>query len=202
MITTSNIHAPKLISTQHMFFGDRSNAWNAAFHDLFPRVLYAFNELGAPAPPLHSHTCPRTGPMTNTRWALKPLRKSDNGGVLVQLHWLRPTSLTPLSEIKARDQLAENVLAQAGLSDYKSWGDGEGEWKGTNGKVFELGPWNGVGPSFEVLEMHWNMMRVAAICGALEWDGIQGGNVGGNGGLGVVMGDAEKTEVKISVQEV
>ena len=99
--------------------------------------------------------------------ALKPLRTLSNGSIVVQFHWLKQHSLKPSFVAGS----FEEFMAKAGLSDNQSWGK---EWfftKGGNdletGQTFVLGaedPENA--PSFLLLELSWNILRLAAISGA------------------------------------
>ncbi|KAK0638961.1 hypothetical protein B0T16DRAFT_462676 [Cercophora newfieldiana] len=160
LVNSCNIHSPNLQAVQYIFWGEKSHAWCPAYLDSAAKVTLVFEQMGIPPP-----TPTRMNP--KLRLALKPLRRTQRG-VMVQEHWLRKTPLTPLMPIEGEG----DILAQAGLSDFRSWGkadpEREAELGGNsadmNGRVFEV-----PGASFEVLEMHWNMMRVAAICGALDW---------------------------------
>lgn len=70
----------------------------------------------------------------------------------------------------------DNILATAGLSDNTAWGE-EGLARRESGLRIETGqtfvlktddPENL--PSFELLQLSWDLLRIAAICGAAESD--------------------------------
>ncbi|KAH7163373.1 hypothetical protein B0J13DRAFT_634611 [Dactylonectria estremocensis] len=99
-------------------------------------------------------------------FALKPLSQSPNE-VVVQWHWLKRSKLLPNHRIQYR-----NAFESAGLFE-SHWGEGIAYRASglpiETGQVFvirsntpdEL-------PSFDLLELQWNMVRVAAICGAAD----------------------------------
>ncbi|KAL2021074.1 hypothetical protein VTK56DRAFT_7493 [Thermocarpiscus australiensis] len=84
----------------------------------------------------------------NARFALKPLRQTQNE-VVVQWHWLRKPILKPRTKIR-EDQY---ILAQAGLIG-RNWGANLAHRR--NGAPIQTG------------QTFWNLIRVAAICGAAE----------------------------------
>ncbi|KAM5356674.1 hypothetical protein ACJ41O_003320 [Fusarium nematophilum] len=95
-------------------------------------------------------------------FALKPLQQRESE-IVVQFHWLKKPKLRPGSI------MGENFLKQSGLTD-QEWGNGElspmGRRKIKTGETFviraedpdEL-------PSFELLELQWYVLRIAAISG-------------------------------------
>ncbi|KAK3945642.1 hypothetical protein QBC46DRAFT_371261 [Diplogelasinospora grovesii] len=103
----------------------------------------------------------------HARFALKPLRQTRNE-IVVQWHWLKKAILKPRGEIR-EDQ---DILVQAGLVD-QSWGANlEHRRSGVpiqTGQTFIIRAENPEDlPSFELLELQWNLLRVAAICGAAD----------------------------------
>ncbi|KAK3302209.1 uncharacterized protein B0T15DRAFT_514262 [Chaetomium strumarium] len=99
------------------------------------------------------------------KFALKPLRQTPNE-IVVQWHWLRQSSLKPRAVIKAD----EDLLAQAGLVDYRSWGVKLAHRKSglaiRTGQTFTIRAEDPESlPSFELLEMQWNLHGVALSVG-------------------------------------
>lgn len=86
----------------------------------------------------------------------------------MQWHWLRATPLKP-KDIVRGDQ---DILVQAGLTDQK-WGANLAHRKSgvpiQTGQTFIIRADDPEDlPSFELLELQWNLLRIAAICGAAE----------------------------------
>jgi hypothetical protein len=103
----------------------------------------------------------------NARFALKPLRETPEG-VVVQWHWLKRSILKPLTYIRPN----EDILHQAGVMD-RNWGDNlahrESGVRIRTGQTFLLRAGKPEDkPSWDLLEMQWNLQRVAAICGAAD----------------------------------
>ncbi|KAK3905994.1 hypothetical protein C8A05DRAFT_12221 [Staphylotrichum tortipilum] len=105
----------------------------------------------------------------NARFALKPLRQTSATEIVVQWHWLKRSKLLPRTLV---GQSQETFLQMAELND-ASWGSclllrPTGVPIET-GQTFVLRAENPEDlPSFELLEMQWNLLRVAAICGAAD----------------------------------
>ncbi|SPQ17588.1 fee270ed-584f-4a31-8c5c-59839a31ac0b [Thermothielavioides terrestris] len=102
----------------------------------------------------------------NARFALKPLRHTPNE-VVVQWHWLKRSALLPRTEI---GQAQDAFLALAGLNDM-TWGLCLAHRRSgvpiQTGQTFVIRAEKPEDlPSFELLEVQWNLLRVAAICGA------------------------------------
>jgi hypothetical protein len=107
--------------------------------------------------------------LDNAKCALKPLRQTQNE-IVVQWHWLRGSTLRPRTEI--REDL--DMLEQAGLAD-QGWGANLAHTSSgisvpiKTGQTFVIRAEDPEHlPSFELLELQWNLLRVAAICGAAE----------------------------------
>jgi hypothetical protein len=104
----------------------------------------------------------------NAKFALKPLRITLDG-IVVQWHWLKPAVLKPKSTIDSD----KDALRQAGLSDNQTWGDCLAHRKSgvpiRTGQTFLLRKDTlGLMPDWRLLEMQWDLRRVAAICGAAD----------------------------------
>ena len=142
------------------FWGDkRAMAWRRQYQDAnitqSPQNLISMNH--------HLHFW-----FDNARFALKPLRQTRNE-IVLQWHWLRYGILKPRTMIK-EDQ---DLLVQAGLTDQVSWGTNLAHRKSgvriQTGQTFVIRAENPEDlPSFELLELQWDLLRVAAICGAAE----------------------------------
>lgn len=108
------------------------------------------------------------------RFALKPLQETEIG-VEVQFHWLKRAQTKPLQPLHcAADSPPLSYLTHAGVTT-ESWGDGLNlahRMSGVpirTGQVFTLRADDPrEKPSWELLEMQWNFLRIAAICGAAE----------------------------------
>ncbi|KAL2756661.1 hypothetical protein ACRALDRAFT_2026691 [Sodiomyces alcalophilus JCM 7366] len=104
----------------------------------------------------------------NARFALRPLRQTRNE-IVVQFHWLRKTPLKPRTDIMGE----QDILGQAGLTDHQSWGVNLAHRRSgfpiQTGQTFIIRAENPEDlPSFELLDLQWNLLRVAAISGAAE----------------------------------
>ncbi|KAK0656338.1 hypothetical protein B0T16DRAFT_34368 [Cercophora newfieldiana] len=101
----------------------------------------------------------------NARLALKPLRETPEG-IVVQWHWLKRSVLKPNMYIRSD----MDVLLQAGVTDQR-WGDTlahrESGVRIQTGQTFILQRHKHM-PSWELLEMQWDLLRVAALCGAAD----------------------------------
>ncbi|KAK5996643.1 hypothetical protein PT974_01980 [Cladobotryum mycophilum] len=101
----------------------------------------------------------------HSKFALKPLRQTGNS-IIVQWHWLKRPSL----------KMNQVIPHNANLRDYidpQGWGDNFFLRK--SGRVVETGQLFTIHaanpdhlPSFELLELQWDLLRIAAICGAAE----------------------------------
>jgi hypothetical protein len=105
----------------------------------------------------------------NARLALKPLREIPGEGIIVQWHWLKRSTLKPLMDILPNQYSRESWL-YAGLTD-GSWGDNLAHRPSgvaiRTGQTFLLRSHEEM-PSWDLLEMQWDLLRVAAICGAAD----------------------------------
>lgn len=107
----------------------------------------------------------------NARFALKPLREIPGEGIIVQWHWLKRSILKPLVYILPSQDSRETLL-HAGVTD-ESWGDNLAHRPSgvaiRTGQIFLLrARAHEEMPSWDLLEMQWDLLRVAAICGAAD----------------------------------
>ncbi|KAK1765250.1 hypothetical protein QBC33DRAFT_571807 [Phialemonium atrogriseum] len=110
----------------------------------------------------------------NAMLALKPLRRETNS-VTVQFHWLKGNNFKPhiaLNKWRQRNTF-DDVMSRAGLLDNQAWG--QALYCRISGLPLETGQTFVIRaenpdhvPSFELLELSWDLLRVAAICGAAE----------------------------------
>ena len=105
----------------------------------------------------------------NARFALKPLRETSEEGSVVQGHWLKRSILKPLICILPSQDSRETLL-HAGVTD-GSWGDNLAHRPSgvaiRTGQTLLLRAHEEM-PSWDLLEMQWDLLRVAAICGAAD----------------------------------
>ncbi|KAK1762863.1 hypothetical protein QBC33DRAFT_563466 [Phialemonium atrogriseum] len=113
--------------------------------------------------------------MKHALFALKPLRKTDNE-VVVQFHWLRDACFLPRDPVftPAESDDVDEVLARAGLEDNMLWGQRLFAHR-RSGRRIKTGQtfvfWAGnleTLPNFELLQLSWELLRVAAISGAVK----------------------------------
>lgn len=107
----------------------------------------------------------------HARFALKPLRETSEC-IIVQWHWLRSSLLQALDVIPS-DEDIENTLRYVGVMD-QGWGDWVQDLafrpSGVaiqTGQTFLLEKHEQM-PSWDLLEIQWDLLRVAAICGAAD----------------------------------
>ena len=134
------------------------------------------------------------------KFGFKPLRKVKNG-VVLQFHWFRQPLLKP------KEIIGEDFLQQAFEGNTKIWGERLAHRKSgypvKTGQVFTITAEREEDvPDWELLELQWNLLRVAAMSGAanvpdsyyLESDDES------EGGLGV-WGQEEEEEEEVSCWE-
>lgn len=101
----------------------------------------------------------------DARLAVKPLRQTAQG-IVVQWHWLKRSVLK--SNVYIRSDM--DILHQAGVMDQR-WGDAlahrESGVRIQTVQTFFLPRHEGM-PSWDLLEMRWDLVRVAALCGAAD----------------------------------
>ncbi|KAL6702336.1 hypothetical protein J3F84DRAFT_399770 [Trichoderma pleuroticola] len=112
------------------------------------------------------------------RIAFKPLRETDTNSLMIQFHWRKKSRLEPaqlftdgMSFLHVMDA-ADIPNCHASGSGVHGWGKDSSNSHGLGmetGHVhrlyerFDIGP-----PSFELLQLSWDLLRVAAICGATK----------------------------------
>ncbi|EHK43757.1 hypothetical protein TRIATDRAFT_86854 [Trichoderma atroviride IMI 206040] len=108
----------------------------------------------------------------NGNLALKPLRQLDDGSVVVQFHWLKRHQIKPTTKFEGS---VNDFVKNAGLEDNSAWGDIMAYTKGglplRTGQTFTLKADKDrpeLVPSFELLKLSWDMLRIIAISGAAE----------------------------------
>lgn len=106
----------------------------------------------------------------NGNMALKPLRQLHDGSVVVQFHWLKRHQIKLTTEFKGS---TNDFMQNAGLEDNSAWGEilahKESGLPLTTGQVFTLKADKAeLVPSFELLKLSWDMLRIIAISGAAE----------------------------------
>ncbi len=103
----------------------------------------------------------------NTRFALKPLFQTQST-ITVQFHWLRRTWLLPETEIEVSgDRLVDFLSSRI---PPETWGSCLAHRASgvpiRTGQTFVIRAEHPEDlPSFDLLELQWNLLRVAAICG-------------------------------------
>lgn len=113
--------------------------------------------------------------------------------MVVQWHWLKRTTLKPTTIIRADD---DDFLARAGLVD-QSWGEQLAHRRSgmtvRTGQTFTITADDPEDiPSFELLQMHWDLLRIAAISGAaglVDEDYLSDDDYGDEGAIGVSQGE-------------
>ncbi|KAM0510952.1 hypothetical protein ACHAPE_010383 [Trichoderma viride] len=108
----------------------------------------------------------------NGNLALKPLRQLEDGSVVVQLHWLKRHQIQPTTKFEGS---VNDFMKNAGLEDNSAWGDilayGKDGLPFRTGQTFTLRADKDrpeLVPSFELLKLSWDMLRIIAISGAAE----------------------------------
>ncbi|KAH6608934.1 hypothetical protein Trco_002280 [Trichoderma cornu-damae] len=113
----------------------------------------------------------------NGRMALKPLRKTDNGAVVVQFHWLKRSGLPGSPQLFSNDEVDIDALFEAaGLEDNTAWGETlcgrNGGFLIETGQTFTLQARDpSHTPNFELLQLSWELLRIVAISGIVELAG-------------------------------
>lgn len=168
-----------LVALLRMFWGDDAadtllklaQSWNITES---PQNLLSLNHQ------LHSW-------FDSARMALKPLRKLDDGSVVVQVHWLRTSARKPKDNV--HQQNVARILATANLSG-DHWGSivahrASGLLLKT-GQVFTSTANNPSHvPNFDLLQLSWDLLRMISICGAAKEDVDDNDDVVDDDGFGV-----------------
>ncbi|PNP57594.1 hypothetical protein THARTR1_02592 [Trichoderma harzianum] len=112
------------------------------------------------------------------RIAFKPLRETDTNSLMIQFHWLKKSRLEP-AQLFTYGMSFSNVMGAADIPDGHASGRGVHGWGEDSSNSHGLGMETGhihwlderfeIGaPSFELLQLSWDLLRVAAICGATK----------------------------------
>lgn len=137
--------------------------WNSDQADIWCSLIKQTNILESPQnlirldPRLHWY-------YNNGEMALKPLRKKDDGSVVVQLHWLKRHYVTPSTSLQGVDM--DEWMQRAGLADNSTWGTNTSGIPIETGQTFVLGANDPAHiPNFELLQLSWDLLRIMAISG-------------------------------------
>ncbi|KAK4066732.1 hypothetical protein Trihar35433_7159 [Trichoderma harzianum] len=108
--------------------------------------------------------------------AFKPLRKTNCSSLAVQVHWLKKSELEPtqlFTDDMSLCRVADSAGITYGCAGKEGWGRCVTPYYG--GLGMETGHIHGLvenygiePPSFELLQLSWDLLRVAAICGATQ----------------------------------
>ncbi|CAK7565232.1 MAG: hypothetical protein SEPTF4163_003144 [Sporothrix epigloea] len=106
------------------------------------------------------------------RLALRPIRTLDSCAIKLQLHWLRRSRTRPTAPLSGTSD--DIRLLCGGEDDLKNWGPQPVAHRKSGlplrtGQIFTIRAESPEDlPSFELLDMQWNLLRVAAMSGAAE----------------------------------
>ncbi|CAK7275561.1 hypothetical protein SEPCBS57363_006760 [Sporothrix epigloea] len=106
------------------------------------------------------------------RLALRPIRTLDPCTIKLQLHWLRRARTRPTTPLSGTSD--DIRLLCGGEDDLETWGPQPVAHRMSGlplrtGQIFTIRAENPEDlPSFELLDMQWNLLRVAAMSGAAE----------------------------------
>ncbi|KAK5996568.1 hypothetical protein PT974_01905 [Cladobotryum mycophilum] len=98
------------------------------------------------------------------RFALKPLRQTDNE-IVLQWHWLKRPNLEPSQYIQNDDNLWD-IVGTLGWDEQHPTTHRKSGRRVETGQIYTLRTNDPKDlPSFELLEMQWNFHRMTAVCG-------------------------------------
>ncbi|CAK7563928.1 MAG: hypothetical protein SEPTF4163_001810 [Sporothrix epigloea] len=106
------------------------------------------------------------------RLALRPIRTLDPCTIKLQLHWLRRSRTKPTAPLSGT--FDDIHLLCGGEDDLETWGPQPVAYRKSGlplqtGQIFTIRAESPEDlPSFELLDMQWNLLRVAAMSGAAE----------------------------------
>lgn len=107
----------------------------------------------------------------NGEMALKPLRKTNDGAVVVQFHWLKRHDFEPSASLRSADM--DEWMQRAGLADNSSWGNNISGLPIETGQTFVLRAEDPAHvPSFELLQLSWDLRRIMAISGVANLEDL------------------------------
>ncbi|CAK7565231.1 MAG: hypothetical protein SEPTF4163_003143 [Sporothrix epigloea] len=110
------------------------------------------------------------------RLALRPIRTLDPCAIKLQLHWLRRSRTRPTAPLSGTSD--DIRLLCGGEDDLETWGPQPVAHRKSGlplrtGQIFTIRAENPEDlPSFELLDMQWNLLRVAAMSGAAEAEDV------------------------------
>jgi hypothetical protein len=123
----------------------------------------------------------------NGEMALKPLRKTEDGSVVVQFHWLKRHEFEPSASLRGAN--IDEWMQRAGLADNSAWGSNISGLPVETGQTFVLRAKDPAHvPSFELLQMSWDLRRIVAISGATNLRNLS--DCGGSDGYGYYGGES------------
>ncbi|CAK7273579.1 hypothetical protein SEPCBS119000_005731 [Sporothrix epigloea] len=146
-----------------MWGDEKATAWKQRFLD--PRVTESPKNLLCLNRQLHFY-------WGTSRLALKPIRSLDPCTIKVQLHWLRPSATNPMAVSEGSFDDISSLCG--GENDFQSWGQPPVAHRKSGlplqtGQIFTIRAEDPEDlPSFELLEMQWDLLRIAAMSGAAE----------------------------------
>ena len=145
-----------LQSILEAFWGEKAASWIATFTN--PDFVES------PRNHISLH-CTFHDLFRDARLAFKPLRSADPNEMRLQLHWLKPSPFPFFSS-----SVYDNPIQYAGLNakNTKTWGDRLADQEELKtGHVFTIRAENPADlPDWDMLELQWDLLRVAAIAGA------------------------------------
>lgn len=109
--------------------------WNPEQADIWCSMIEQTNILESPQnlirldPQLHWY-------FNNGEMAMKPLRKTDDGSVVVQFHWLKRHHVAPSDTLRGINM--DEWIRRAGLADNSAWGDNISGLPVETGQTFVL----------------------------------------------------------------
>jgi hypothetical protein len=149
----------RLQSILKVFWGEKAASWIATFTN--PDLMES---------PQNHISLSSTSDFLfrRARLAFKPLRSADPNERRLQLHWLKPSAFRIFNSY-----FYDNPLEHVGLNaeNTKIWGDRFADrnmWlRFKTGHVFTIRAENPADlPDWDMLELQWDLLRVAAIAGA------------------------------------
>ncbi|KAL7899457.1 hypothetical protein HDV63DRAFT_403496 [Trichoderma sp. SZMC 28014] len=189
--TSKHLYFQNFISLIHTFFNpNQANSWSSIIQNTTilnsPQNLISLNHQ------LHWW-------FDHGKMALKPLRKLDDGSIVVQFHWLKTPGLKLATRLPMDNLDMDRWMHSANLEDNSSWGDMRiHRWSGIpieTGQTFILRATDpSLIPNFELLQLSWDLLRMIAICGAAEPEDLLDDNGSSSEDFG-----AEAFETNVSV---
>ncbi|KAL6884426.1 hypothetical protein GGI43DRAFT_433389 [Trichoderma evansii] len=153
---------PMMAQCLHQVQTHRADIWCSMREQI--QILESPQNLICLDPKLHWY-------FNNREMALKPLRKTDHGSVVVQLHWLKQPNVTPSTSLQGIDM--DEWMQRAGLADNSAWGDNISGLSVETGQRFVLSANDPAHvPNFELLQLSWDLLRIMAISGVARLEDL------------------------------